>query len=105
MTTAHSAQLGSSVPIYTAHAVSVLLPTWQDKIYHELVSNGISKSPANTTTHKPKPSLQIYVLFLPDETIFKLAKSFWQQTGLGMSSRFAERALRLMGSILVREEG
>ncbi|KAI9612998.1 hypothetical protein H4Q26_010269 [Puccinia striiformis f. sp. tritici PST-130] len=40
MTTAHSAQLGSSVPIYTAHAVSVLLPTWQDKIYHELVSNG-----------------------------------------------------------------
>ncbi|POW06018.1 hypothetical protein PSTT_09249 [Puccinia striiformis] len=189
MTAAHSAQLGSSVPIYTAHAVSVSLPTWQDNIDYELglervigklttgyprffihqdiqklaeicraahalsvqertilfpseraanlcrtfvadqaikqsiaepgmekqcrlvrfeacSSSSSSKptSPVTTTTHRPEPPLRIYVLFVPDDTIFKLAKSFWQHTGLGISSRFAERALRLMGSIPVREE-
>ncbi|KAI9612985.1 hypothetical protein H4Q26_010256 [Puccinia striiformis f. sp. tritici PST-130] len=161
MTAAHSAQLGSSVPIYTAHAVSVSLPTWQDNIDYELglervigklttgyprffihqdiqklaeicraahalsvqertilfpseraanlcrtfvadqaikqsiaepgmekqcrlvrfeacSSSSSSKptSPVTTTTHRPEPPLRIYVLFVPDDTIFKLAKSF-----------------------------
>ncbi|KNF05151.1 hypothetical protein PSTG_01778 [Puccinia striiformis f. sp. tritici PST-78] len=167
MTAAHSAQLGSSVPIYTAHAVSVSLPTWQDNIDYELglervigklttgyprffihqdiqklaeicraahalsvqertilfpseraanlcrtfvadqaikqsiAEPGLEKqcrlvrfeacsssssskptSPVTTTTHRPEPPLRIYVLFVPDDTIFKLAKSFWQHTGL-----------------------
>ncbi|POW04681.1 hypothetical protein PSTT_10222, partial [Puccinia striiformis] len=160
-------QLGSSVPIYTAHAVSVSLPTWQDNIDYELglervigklttgyprffihqdiqklaeicraahalsvqertilfpseraanlcrtfvadqaikqsiAEPGLEKqcrlvrfeacsssssskptSPVTTTTHRPEPPLRIYVLFVPDDTIFKLAKSFWQHTGL-----------------------
>ncbi|KAA1083053.1 hypothetical protein PGT21_024117 [Puccinia graminis f. sp. tritici] len=180
-TTGHSAELGSSVPIYTPHAVSVSLPTWKDNVDYELglervhskLSTGYprffihldiqklaeicraahalspqercmlfpsekaanlcrkfvadralkqaiaeaglekrcrlvrfeasSSKPSSPVTTRPEPPLRIFVLFVPDEKIFGLARTFWQHTGLGISSRFAERALRLMGSFPVRE--
>ncbi|MBW0464785.1 hypothetical protein O181_004500 [Austropuccinia psidii MF-1] len=42
--------------------------------------------------------LRVFVLFVPDDRIFQIAHTFWQHTGLGISSRFANRCLRLLGS-------
>ncbi|KNZ58239.1 hypothetical protein VP01_196g8 [Puccinia sorghi] len=171
------AELGSSVPSSTPHAVSVSLPTWQDNIDYELglervhaklstgyprffihkyiqklaeicraahalspeercmlfpsekvanlcrkflalqaIKQGISddaglekrcrmvrfeascSKPTSPVFKPPELPLRIFVLFVPDEKIYTLARSFWQHTGLGISSRFAERALRLLGS-------
>ncbi|WAQ91564.1 hypothetical protein PtA15_14A448 [Puccinia triticina] len=62
-----------------------------------------SGKPSSPVTTRPEPPLRVFVLFVPDQKIFGLARTFWQHTGLGISSRFAERALRLMGSCPVRE--
>ncbi|MBW0467503.1 hypothetical protein O181_007218 [Austropuccinia psidii MF-1] len=42
--------------------------------------------------------LQVFVLFVPNDRIFQISRTFWQHTGLGISSRFAHRCLRLLGS-------
>lgn len=47
--------------------------------------------------------LVLHVVFFP-KLSFPLAKSYWQHTGHGVSSRLAERCLRLLGSCPVREE-
>lgn len=179
-----SAELGSSLPICTPHALSVSLPTWQDIVDYELgldrvlgklragyprftLHSDILKlakicqqahaltdqeacilfpsersanlcrefvadqariqSPPDSAHQPPKrsrlvrfeassanssnsnrsshPDFQsrVFVLFLPDQTSYGLARTFWQHTGLGISSRFAERMLRLLGSCPVRE--
>ncbi|PFH48661.1 hypothetical protein AMATHDRAFT_76597 [Amanita thiersii Skay4041] len=38
--------------------------------------------------------LTLYIVFFPEDA-FKIAKEFWQHTGMGVSSRFAERFLAL----------
>ncbi|KAG0148486.1 hypothetical protein CROQUDRAFT_41323 [Cronartium quercuum f. sp. fusiforme G11] len=53
---------------------------------------------------EPQPTLVVYAVFVPNSDVFNLARPFWQHTGLGISSRFAERCLRLLGSCPVREE-
>ncbi|PLW48777.1 hypothetical protein PCASD_03175 [Puccinia coronata f. sp. avenae] len=179
------AELGSSVPVCTPHAVSVSLPTWQDNIDYELGLDRVhtklttgyprffihqdiqklaeicraahalsddercmlfpseraanlcrkfladqaakqnipshatlekrcrlvrfeaasSMKPSSPVVARPEPPLRIFLLFVPDQDILQLARTFWQHTGLGISSRFAERALRLLGSLPVREAG
>ena len=41
------------------------------------------------------PSLELHIVFFPADA-FPLAKQFWQHTGLGISSRTAERCLNML---------
>ena len=50
-TNGHAAELGSSVPICTPHAVSVSLPTWKDNADYEL---GLDRVHARLTTGYPR---------------------------------------------------
>lgn len=50
------------------------------------------------------PALVSYAVFVPNSDVFGRARPFWQHTGLGISSRFAERCLRQLGSCPTREE-
>ncbi|OAV94322.1 hypothetical protein PTTG_08422, partial [Puccinia triticina 1-1 BBBD Race 1] len=50
-TNGHAAELGSSVPICTPHAVSVSLPTWKDNVDYEL---GLDRVHARLTTGYPR---------------------------------------------------
>jgi hypothetical protein len=54
---------------------------------------------------RPEPPLRIFLLFVPDQDIFQLARTFWHHTGLRILSRVAERTLRLLDSLSVREVG
>ena len=49
--------------------------------------------------HGPLKSspIELYIIFFP-ENHFSLAKQFWQHTGLGISSRLAERCLSVLDS-------
>ncbi|KAI8455659.1 pyridoxal phosphate-dependent transferase [Phakopsora pachyrhizi] len=186
-------ELGSSIPPYTSHAVSVSLPFWKDNVDYELGSERVKSalttgyprffihldiqklaeifrlahglypsekcmlfpseravklcrdfikdtynkrkkdkveeedrlnsaksicrivqveiptSKQRSTTSDTKnlgtnSNLRVYCAFLPDERVYEIAKMFWQHTGLGISSRFGERCLRLLGSYQVGEE-
>ncbi|PCH34973.1 PLP-dependent transferase [Wolfiporia cocos MD-104 SS10] len=157
--------LGASVPPFTAHAISVSLPTWQDNVGYEegdkrVVDVMVSGYPRffihlsiqklariceqkfgvngercllcpthkvaedcrafmidrSTKAGSPIPVRLVQFLLCPeDESVpnaanmcielhivlfpsdsFPLAKQFWQHTGLGISSRRAERCLSML---------
>lgn len=46
--------------------------------------------------HNNEDSVELHVVFFPADT-FPLAKSFWQHTGDGISSRMAEKCLEFLG--------
>ncbi|KAH9821490.1 pyridoxal phosphate-dependent transferase [Melampsora americana] len=60
--------------------------------------------PVTSTNGTSNLPLVVYALFVPNRDIFRLARTFWQHTGLGISSRLAERFLRLLGLCPVRAE-
>ncbi|PLW58665.1 hypothetical protein PCANC_00137 [Puccinia coronata f. sp. avenae] len=61
--------------------------------------------PSSPVATRPEPPLRIFLLFVPDQDIFQLARTFWHHTGLRILSRVAERTLRLLDSLSVREVG
>ncbi|KAI0365804.1 PLP-dependent transferase [Pilatotrama ljubarskyi] len=154
--------LGSSVPPFTAHAISVSLPTWQDNVEYEegsrrVVDAMVSGYPRffihlstqklalkceqkfgvqgercmlfptrriaeqcrefmidrSTKAGSPvpvrlvqfticpeddetsAPCRELHIVLFPSDQ-FSLAKQFWQHTGLGVSSRYAERCLAMI---------
>lgn len=60
-------------------------------------------SEPSTSTSKTSEDVALHVVYFPAAS-FPLAKSYWQHTGHGISSRLAERCLRILGSCPVREE-
>lgn len=67
-------------------------------------STGSEAQPVTSNNGTSNSPLVVYALFVPNGDIFRLARTFWQHTGLGISSRFAERFLRLLGLCPVRAE-
>jgi cystathionine gamma-synthase len=47
--------------------------------------------------------LQIYAVFFPADT-WKVAKSFWQHAGMGVSSRYAEACLSRVSKMVVSQQ-
>lgn len=168
------AELGSSIPVSTAHAVSVSLPRWKDNVDYELGKERVisrlqtgyprffvhreiqnlaelcqsvhgltseekcmlfpsdkaatfcrnfvtdKMARANETqiparnacrivrfvasdhysggSQGSQTRLTVFAVFVPNADAFTIARTFWQHTGLGISSRFAQRCLRLMNS-------
>ncbi|KAG2156886.1 pyridoxal phosphate-dependent transferase [Suillus bovinus] len=156
--------LGSTVPPFTPHAISVSLPTWADNVGYEegekrvvdamvsgyprfFIHRSIEKlariceqkfgaanekcmlypskkiadrcrsfmldraSLAGTPTHarlvqyhiypedtpvpSPQPTMELHIVLFPTDA-WSFAKQFWQHTGLGISSRFADCCLSLL---------
>ncbi|KAF7796380.1 hypothetical protein EIP86_007557 [Pleurotus ostreatoroseus] len=54
-------------------------------------------SPDTADPSAPAGGIELYIVFFPADA-FSLAKLFWQHTGLGISSRLAERCLSLLPS-------
>ncbi|PWN51960.1 PLP-dependent transferase [Violaceomyces palustris] len=58
-------------------------------------SYGSNSPPCSSSSSSVSETLCIYVVLFPAE-IFPIAKSYWQHTGDGISSRMAERCLKLL---------
>ncbi|KAG8894076.1 hypothetical protein FRC01_013173, partial [Tulasnella sp. 417] len=119
-TTVIATELGLPVPSLP-HAVSASLPTWQDNLGYcedpssvRVVHHPLSRStpdpqdPADDQNHDQTHEyrgpcshqpLELHIVFFPAES-FKLAKSYWQWTGHGISSRRAYKCLELLDTPL-----
>jgi cystathionine gamma-synthase len=78
-----SAVLGSPI---TARLVHVF-------ICPEELQNG--NTPTSDKSDKPRGCADLHIVLFPADA-FPIAKQFWQHTGLGISSRLAERCLTLL---------
>lgn len=79
-----SAVLGSPV---TARLVNLVICPQDDQ--------NDAKSPIDKTTFGESGCAQLYIVLFPRDS-FAVAKEFWQHTGLGISSRLAEKCLSLL---------
>ncbi|TCD64636.1 hypothetical protein EIP91_003838 [Steccherinum ochraceum] len=166
--TTTTSTMGSSVPAFTSHAISVSLPTWKDTVAYEegdkrvldamvtgyprffihrsiqklagicehkfgtseekcilfptrkiaegcrafmvnrssLVGSpvpvrlvqyliGSDHPPASSTTATTSTQIELHIVLFPAAS-FPFAKQYWQHTGLGVSSRLADRCLSMI---------
>ncbi|PPQ72984.1 hypothetical protein CVT24_000297 [Panaeolus cyanescens] len=75
-----STVLGSPV---NARLVDLLL-SQEDKVGNQVNSENVAR-----------PAIQLHIVLFPGDA-FSVAKEFWQHTGMGISSRLAERCLSLL---------